>query len=187
MSPNKYLTLLLLFTLSCSSSKHISTLVSSTYDEVSNQTTYNVLPLGSVVIPGEWTKTTYNDVSNQQNFTMSNGVSTAIAINQASIYPFYQPQLSTHDLVREMYKWDAQYFAEQLGTETPILLEDSTQHFIIWQILSEPKGIDNYYLFGCENGIIFTVFLNAKEWDIQEKMNFLQTAYRNKTVGNCCN
>lgn len=49
-----------------------------------------------------------------------------------------------------MYQWDAQYFAEQLGAKTPILLEDTTNHFILWQILSEPKGIDNYYLFGCE-------------------------------------
>lgn len=46
----------------------------STYDEVSNQTTYSVLPFGSVVMPGEWTKTNYNDVSNQQNFLSAESI-----------------------------------------------------------------------------------------------------------------
>lgn len=187
MKTTPYLTLLLFFALSCSSSKRISTIESSTYDEVSNQTTYSVLPLGSVALPGEWQKTRYNDVSNQQNFLSADSIPTAIAINQASFYPFYKQHLTSHELVRAMYQWDAQYFAEQLGAKTPILLEDTTNHFILWQILSEPKGIDNYYLFGCENGIIFTVYIHTTKWDLKEKMNFLQTVYRSKTVGNCCN
>ena len=183
----KYFIFVLAVAISCTATKYVSTIESCVYDDKTNQTTYSVLPLGSTILPGKWTKTTFNEVSYQQNFKNIDSISSAVAISQASNYPFYKPKMTTNQIVTEMYEWDAKYWAQQAGAKTPMLKQDTINHFIIWQISSEKYGIDNYYLFGCENGIIFTVFINTKKWDLTKKMNFLETVYRDKKVGNCCN
>lgn len=44
-----------IFINSCSTSKYVSTVESNTFEEKTNQTTFNNLPLGSVTMPGKWT------------------------------------------------------------------------------------------------------------------------------------
>ncbi|MCC6369892.1 MAG: hypothetical protein IT236_02680 [Bacteroidia bacterium] len=173
---------------SCVPSKHITTIESCTYDDKTNQTTYNVLPFGAAVMPGKWTKTTFNKVSYQQHFKNADTISVSVAINQASNYPFYKPNMSSNEVVKAMYYWDAEYWAKQIGASTPLLKQDTLNHFLIWQILSDKNGYDvnNYYLFGCENGIVFTVFIATEKWNLTQKISFLQTVYSNKKVGNCC-
>ncbi|MGZ3920895.1 MAG: hypothetical protein ACXVO9_12790 [Bacteroidia bacterium] len=146
-----------------------------------------MLPFGSTNLPGKWTKTTFNKISYQQNFRNLDSISSAVAINQASNYPFYKPKMTSNQIVKEMYEWDSQYWGQQVGAKTPILKLDTINHFIIWQISADKNKVDNYYLFGSENGIIFTVFINTKKWDLTQKINFLQTVYSNKKVGTCCN
>ncbi len=168
--------------------KTISTIESNSYDDKINQTTFNKLPFGSIGIPGKWTKVSYNQVSGQHNFTNADSIFTAVAINRASSYPFYKRNMNSNETVKEFYEWDSQYLVGQINGERTIVKQDTTNHFIVWHIKAENKyNIDNHYLFGCENGIIFTVFIDTKKWSEQQKVNFLETVYKTKTVGNCCN
>lgn len=182
-----YVTLFIAVAVSCTTYNYVSTIESTKYDKNSDKTTYTVLPFGVVILPGKWNKTTFNNVSYQQNFKNVDSVSSAVCINQASNYPFYKPNMTSNQIVKEMYEWDAQYWAQRIGAKTPVLKSDTTNHFIIWQIKEEKYKVDNYYLFGCEKGIVFTVFINSQKWDSTEINSFLETVYRSKTVGSCCN
>jgi len=173
---------------SCMAPKAISTIESNNYDDKANQTTFTKLPFGSISIPGKWTKVSYNQVSRQHNFKNADSVLTAVAINQSSSYPFYKLNMTSNEVVKEFYEWDSKYLAENINGKRTIIKQDTVNQFIVWQITAdnEKYKVDNHYLFGSENGIIFTVFISTKKWTNEQKVEYLQTVYKNKTVGNCC-
>ncbi len=180
--------LLLAIVTSCMAPKAISTIESNIYDDKINQTTFSKLPFGSLSIPGKWTKFSYNQVSGQHNFKNLDSVMTAVAINRASSYSFYKPKMTSNDVVMAFYEWDSKYLADNIGGNRTIIKQDTVNHFIIWQITAdnEKYKINNHYLFGSENGIIFTVFVTTKKWTDEKKVEHLETVYKNKTVGTCC-
>ena len=186
---NRILTVLLIATLTfCTTNKYVSTIESDKYDDNIDQTIFTKFPLGTVTIPGKWTKISYNQVSGQHHFMNVDSAMTAIAINQASSYPFYKPKMTPNTIVQEFYEWDSKYLAEKIKGERSVIKRDTTNHFIIWQITAdtEKRKIDTYYLFGSENGIVFTILGPTKKWTNEQKVIFLETVYKNKTVGNCC-
>jgi hypothetical protein len=171
---------------SCMTSKYVSTIESINYDDKTNQTTFNKLPYGSISIPdGKWTKVSYNEISGQYNFKNVDSVFCAVLINTASGYPFYKPKMTSNEIVKAMYEWDSKYWAEQTGAKTSLLKQDTTSHSLIWQISIDKYKADNYYLIGSENGIIFTIMVDTKKWDLAQKTIFLETVYKNKKVGTC--
>lgn len=144
-------------------------------------------PFGSISLPGKWAKTFYNEISGQQNFINADSITVAVAINQASAYPFYTLGMSSNEIVDAMYVWDADYFKEQTGANTPLIKHDTVDHFIIWQIKADNRyKIDNHYLFGCEKNTIFSVFISTTKWSPAQKIEFLETAYQRKTIGTVC-
>lgn len=173
---------------SCMAPKAVSTIESNTYDTKTNQTTFNKFPFGSLSIPGKWTKISYNQISRQHNFKNADSVLTAVAINQTSSYPFYKPNMTSNEAVKEFYEWDSKYLADNINGNRTIIKQDTVNHYIVWQITAdnEKYKVDNHYLFGCENGIIFTVFIGTDKWTNEQKVEYLQTVYKNKTVGTCC-
>jgi hypothetical protein len=170
-------------------SKYVSTIESINYDDKTNQTTFNKLPYGSISIHGgKWTKVSYNEISGQHNFKNADSIFCAVLINRASSYPFYKPKMTSNEIVKAMYEWDSKYWTEQTGAKTPLLKQDTTNHSLIWQISLDNKyKVDNYYLIGSENGLIFTIMVDTKKWDLTQKIIFLETVYKNKKVGTCCN
>jgi len=165
----------------------VSTIESSNYDEKENQTTFIKFPFGSMSIPGKWTKVSYNQISFQHNFKNEDSVFTALAINQASSYPFYKPNMTSNELIKEFYEWDSKYLADLIKGNRTIIIQDTINHFILWQITADNEyQLDNHYLFGCENGIIFTILISTKKWTNEQKLNYLQTVYKNKSIGSCC-
>jgi hypothetical protein len=186
---NKIIALLLLMIVtSCTGSKSISTIESNHFDDKANLTTFTKSPLGSLSIPGKWTKISYNQVSMQHNFENADSVLTALAINQSTAYPFYKTNMTSNEVVKEFYEWDSKYLAENIQGTRTIIKQDTINHFILWQIKAdnEKYKVDNHYLFGSENGIIFTVFISTNKWTNEQKIEYLQTVYKNKTVRDCC-
>ncbi|HEY4799890.1 MAG TPA: hypothetical protein VII99_12495, partial [Bacteroidia bacterium] len=175
--------------ISCMAPKSVSTIESNSYDDKTNLTTFNKFPFGSISIPGKWTEVSYNKVSGQHNFKNTDSILTAVAINRASSYSFYKPNMTANNIVKEFYEWDSKYLADNINGNRTIIKQDTVNHFIVWQITAdnEKYKIDNHYLFGSENGIIFTVFISTKKWSNEQKTDFVQTVYKNKTVGTCCN
>ena len=147
-------------------------------------------PYGSLSLPGQWKKTDFNQNSGQQNFKNKDSLSTALLINRASGYPFYTKAMTSNLFVKAMYEWDANYLTARINGSSKIIKQDTVNHFIVWQITADNDKyqIDNLNLFGCENGIVFTVLApTAKKLTNEQKINFVRTIYENKTVGTWCN
>jgi|GEM_PF-429609 len=188
---NKIVPLILLIVLtSCigpkaTSTQPISTITSSNYDEKTNFTTYSKLPFGSISMPGEWTKSSYNQNSRQQFFKNEDDVSTAIAINKASSYSFYNSNMNSNQIVKEFYEWDSKYLADNIQGSRSIIKIDNDNHFIIWKLVAnnEQHNLNNYYLFGSENGIIFNLYVATDDWTEEQKIEYLVRAYNNRKVG----
>lgn len=174
---------------SCMGPKYVSTIVSDNYDERKDQTTYMKFPYGSLSLPGKWTKSSFNENSGQQNFKSKDSLSTALLINRASIYPFYVKGMTSNQFVKAMYEWDSKYFIDNIEASCTIIKEDTLDHFIVWKISAhnEKYNIENEYLFGCENGIVFTVFAPTRKLTAEQKIDFMESVYKSKTVGTCCN
>ena len=171
------------------STKYVSIIVSDYYDEKQDQTTYMKLPYGSLTLPGQWTKTSLNKISGQQNFKSKDSLSTALLINQTSSYPFYVKGMSSNEFLKAFYEWDSKYFIDNIKANCKIIKQDTINHFIIWEIIAhnDKYNIENQYLFGCENGIVYTVFAPTTKLTLEQKINFIESVYKNKTVGTCCN
>jgi hypothetical protein len=168
--------------------KTTSTLESTNYDSQLDETTYTSFPLGSLTMPGKWIKISYNKISGQYNFKNIDSVSSALAINKASVYPFYKRKMTANTFIKEMYEWDSQYMVARIKGIRSIIEHDTTTHFIIWRITDtkEIHNIDTYYLFGCENNILYSVMLDTDKWSQGEKVAFMKKIYSNKKIGKCC-
>ncbi len=182
------ITIILFFSIfiACSSTKSISTIVLDTYDAKTDLTTFEKSPLGSIKIPGKWTKTTYNELSKQYFFKNSDTILIAVAINLNSHYPFYSKGMTDNSFINEFYEWDSKFLADQIKGTRVILKNDTINHSIIWHLYNN-ENINSYYLFGIEKGKTFTIFITTAKWDESKKIKFLQTVYNNKIVLNCCN
>jgi len=136
-------------------------------------------------MPGEWTKSSYNQNSRQQFFKNEDDVSTAIAINKASSYSFYNSNMNSNQIVKEFYEWDSKYLADNIQGSRSIIKIDNDNHFIIWKLVAnnEQHNLNNYYLFGSENGIIFNLYVATDDWTEEQKIEYLVRAYNNRKVG----
>jgi hypothetical protein len=163
-----------------------STITTSEYDPARNETSYLVVPLGSAYIPGKWTKTHFNTVSNQQFFTNKDTIILALAFTPCTGYEFNTTgSKKGFDFVKAFYEWDSKYFVDQ-GLKRSVLETDSTNKFMIYRIYSESKGslIDTYFLAGEKNGSAsnFSITVTDK-WTNDEKVAFLKKLFLTKKEG----
>jgi hypothetical protein len=161
--------------------KRTSTIVSFDYDQVKNQTNYSVLPLGSVAIPGKWTKTRYNSVSNQQFFTNDESVEIAVAINRYDRYEFNEEgKAKGFAFVKAYYEWDSKYLVDQHGLKRSLLENDSLNNYLIYRIFS-PTGagkIDTYFLIGERRGNTNNLSISyTDKWSESKKIEFLRDLF----------
>lgn len=139
-------------------------------------------------LPGQWKKVNYNEVSKQHFFNDADSVLLGLAINPAKNYPFYKSGMPPNQIVQEMFNWDSNYFEENIGIKGKIIEQNTSKHFILWQVEGKQKDreFDNHLLFGSEKGIVFTVFVSTSKWSKEKKENFMRSVYESKTVGECC-
>ena len=165
--------------------KATSTIVSDKYDPKKDVTEFMKFPFGSVSLPGKWTRTTYNAVSGQYNFTNTDSVSVAVALNRAAQYPFYKKEMTADQFVQAMYEWDSDYLTQKINGKDTVITRDTVNHFITWRI-TNGEGINNHNLFGYENGVVFTVMVATEKWPDEKKVKFAETVYLNRIKGTCC-
>lgn len=156
----------------------LSTASGGEYDAKTNTTGYFVLPLGSVSLPGKWTKDHYNSVSNQQFFKNADSVSAAIAFTQCGNYEFSRKDLKDFAFVKAYYEWDSKYLAERLKVSREILVKDSLQQYIVWRLFG-PK-VESYFLFATKNCAVHNYYVATAKWTKEEKVKFLQDLYLKK-------
>jgi hypothetical protein len=164
--------------------KYVSTIVSQRYDEKNDQTTCTVLPFGSLPLPGKWTKTTYIQSSGQQNFENKDRSNIALLINRNSDYPFYKKGMSANTFVKDMYRRDSDYFVLQYNARCSIIKQDTSEHYIIWQIIAqnEKHKFDIIYL-AAKMILFLRLERRQKAYPFCKKLNLCNPFTETKTLG----
>ncbi|MFU8844909.1 MAG: hypothetical protein ACNA7V_13980 [Bacteroidales bacterium] len=162
-------------------SQRVSTIVGCNYDQKNNRTDYFEFPYGTISIPGNWEKTRYNPVSNQQFFSNHDSISIAIAFSRFDKYEFNtNGDHKGYDFVKAFYEWETEYFFDMFGFNTKVLVNDSIHKFILFQNYGQFEGatFNTYFLFGEKNGNVsnFSVMTTDK-WSEDEKVEFLKGLY----------
>ena len=161
---------------SCSASKSTSILYGDDYDIRKDTTTVTIFPYGAVRIPGKWTKTHENDVSQEHFFKGPDSATFAVALNPWDQFEFSNDELTTETFVQAFYEWDAAYLKEQTRGQVAIVKQDKARNFIIWKLTKPSKAID-YFLFGLKGKIAYNLYVESTAWDEVRKVELLEKIY----------
>ena len=156
---------------SCSTSK-TSLLISDTYNKTDNKTTLNLVPYGTIEMPGEWTKTTYNEISRQHFFVDSDSTTIAVTKNPQNKYPFYSDKMTNAEFTREFFAWEKQHY-EDKGFE----IEEKTidNNFIIWTVVG--KNTNTTFLYGAKNKFAYNFAIFTDNWSKNKQFEFLHLLF----------
>jgi hypothetical protein len=158
-----------------------SMIFSTTYDKKKDQTVQVMLPHGNIGIPGQWEKTSYNQVSKQHFF--KNGDSTILSVskNPANKYPFFKAAFSDQQLVSEFVKWDSEYWQQQ-GLTIKVLKDESEKGFIVWQAKADKAYATNtIFVFGCKKGFVYGFSATSKSWSEEKMQEFLTELFKSNS------
>lgn len=174
--------LITLLLTSCTTQR-ISTIVGGEYDAAKDVTEYFVVPFGSTKLPGKWEKIGYNNVSHQQFFKNSDGVTVAVVLGLCNKYEFNEDGLlHGFDFAKSFYEWESEYFKSQ-GFSSSLIESDKVNDFVVFRIYG--KDCDTYFLTCEKNGRIGSFSVNyTDKWSESEKIEFLKILYREFTEKN---
>ena len=168
----RYLTLLILgLTISCSTTK-TSMIVSDSYDQNKNITTLVLLPYGNIDIPGQWTKTKYNEVSRQHFFDDKDSTTIAVTKNPQEKYPFYIETITNKEFVRKFFEWEKDHYKQQ-GFE--IKEKSKSENFIVWTV--KGKNTNTIFLYGAKDGYAYNLGVFSDNWTEEKRIQFLKNLF----------
>ena len=147
-------------------------IVGDSYDENNNQTTLTIFPDGNILLPGKWTKTSFNHSSKQHFFKNNDSITVAVAKNKKENYPFYKPAQSDKDFLAEFTKWESEYFKSQ-GAAIHLLDDQAEKGYVLWKATIEKENINTIYLFGLKTGYAYNLLADSKTWADEKTKAFL--------------
>ncbi|MES2513803.1 MAG: hypothetical protein V4580_06635 [Bacteroidota bacterium] len=175
----KYLFFLIgLFFVPNTSAQNLSTTETVSYNSKTNTTQYIVFPIGSVSIPGLWTKERYNSVSGQQWFLNQDSIKLAVAFTTCNNYEFSKKNLKNLAFTKAYYEWDSNYLSERHQAKREIIVSDSIHEYIIWRLHNE--HYDSYFLVGTQKCNVHVYEVVSSLWKEDQKIKFLQDLYVTK-------
>lgn len=169
---------ILLFTISCQT-KQITMLVGYKYDKKNNQTTLTLSPFGNIVIPNQWTRTSFN-ASSKQHFFQDKELNTiSVAKNLKEKYPFYKATQNDKEFVNEFVKWEMEYFKSQ-GLEVRIIESKAENSYVIWNAKDKnatKDKVNTFFIFGVKNNFVYVFSGTSKKWSNEKIIEFLRNLY----------
>ena len=160
---------------SCKTSQQ-TMVVSTDYNEKDNKTTLTVFPYGNIVMDGKWEKVKYLPNSKQHFFTNSQNVTLAVSKNPKEKYGFYTPSMPDSTFTTEFYKWESDYWVQQ-GLEQKILSDQAKSGFIVWQVESVEKKVNNTFLVGSKRGFAYNFLVSSNNLPQDQKIRMLTSLY----------
>jgi hypothetical protein len=147
------------------------------YNKERNVTFYTVYPYGSIMIPGEWTRTRYNEQTSQQ-FFRRNSDSTIIGLGKNPRFKLscYKRGMSDYDVVVAFYKWDAQY-RESKGASVDLLKKNEERVYIVWQAAEKNKL--NTFLYGAKENLVYNFVVEGDSLSASSDVVFLEKLFAN--------
>jgi hypothetical protein len=147
-------------------------IIADSYDANKNVTTLTLLPYGNIVLPDKWTKTEYNQVSNQHFFKNNDSTTIAVTKNPKNKYPVFKPNQTDKEYVINLMNWDAEYWEKQ-GLTVRTVDDQSEKGYILWQAKSDEKNVNTIFLFGAKNGLAYNYSGTSKTWSETRIKDFL--------------
>ena len=175
----------LLLSTSCFTPGTFTVIYSADYDSIEKVTNYDKYPFGHVKMPGEWILEKYDQSNRTHFYRDTNQVSVGIGMYFCSATPFYQKEMSDSTYIMEYYKWDSEYWKEQINGNARIVETDSLNNTILWNLKDDNK-LNTFYLFGTRYHRSYYFYVSTDKWTDTEKISFLKTLYKNTEIYNCC-
>lgn len=164
----------------CFPSRYVQYLESCQYDPKTNITRFDRFPLGYVDIQGKWDKTVYNNYSKQQFFKNIDSVSIAVVIWPQNRYDLYKKREKDITFLKDYYNRNSQFIAEQSKGQWSIIKQDSIQQSYIICKFNNDSNVDTYYLYGLINSSFYNLYVKTKNWNEQQKVDFLERMFMHK-------
>ena len=159
--------------LSCSSSK-TSVVTADSYDKTKDQTTLGIIPYGNISMNGKWTKTSYNEVSQQHFFMNDEGTSIAITKAPKERYPFYIKNLTDYNFIEKFYQREFEHYSKQ-DIEIDKIETDKQKNYIIWKATG--NNINTTFLYGAKNNLAYNFSVMKGNWSDEKKIEFLKKIF----------
>ena len=170
----------LLVVLAGCAQKIISTVTSSNYNKNTNTTSYTVVPYGSALLPGAWTKARYVTSARQQFFRNNDSVVVSLAFGPGDKFEFSKEGLTGFPFVKAYYEWESRYMEKELGQKVSLVVTDSINKYLIARVYSDK--VNEFQLFGakdcgCKSGAFQHYTVTGRKISNDEMIKFLQDIY----------
>lgn len=130
------------------------------------------MPYGNIDIPGQWTKTKYNEISRQHFFIDDDSTSIAVTKNPQEKYPFYIENLEDLEFARKFYQWEKDHYEKQ-GFE--INEKTSGDNFMIWT--ANDNNTNTIFLYGAKNKMAYNFAIFTDNWMQKKQIEFLTSLF----------
>ncbi|MDR6300131.1 hypothetical protein [Mesonia maritima] len=158
--------------ISCSTTK-TSSIITENYNKEQDVTTLTLIPSGNILIPGQWTKTKFNELSKQHFFTNKESHSIAVAKNPQKTYPFYSENTSNEKFVRSFFKWEKEYYEKQ-GFK--INEKESGDNYVIWT--AKANNVNTIFLYGAKNNFAYNFSILTDDLSESKRVKFLKELFQ---------
>lgn len=148
-------------------------LVSDAYDKETNQTSLTLLPYGTITIPGQWTKTSYNEVSRQHFFIDTDSTSIAVTKNPQEKYPFYRDNLTDVEFAEKFFEWEREFYEKR-----SFLIDrqgEEGQNYVLWKASGE--NANTLFLYGAKNGFAYNFAVFSDNWSDEKRVEFVKKLF----------
>ena len=132
---------------------------------------------GILSIPGEWTLSSENKLTNQKFFRNKDSILLAITRNPMDKYSFYSVGMADTIFTQSFYEWESKHFEKQ-GLKTTVLERHKKNEYIIWSVSGKDK-IDATLLYGGKKNYGYALsILEPRQLTLNEKKAFLIQLFR---------
>lgn len=139
----------------------VTILVGSQYYPSKDSTNYMCLPYASVNIPGEWRRTSFNQIDNQQFFKNNENTIISLAFSSNNRYEFNQDGAKEDvDFAYAYYEWDTQFHIEENNYKRLFLECDTLNNYVIYELYKDNSDTIYFRVGTYHHKIVYIYTIN---------------------------
>lgn len=132
----------------------------------------------SLIIPGDWSLSSENKLTNQKFFRNADSLLLAITKNPVQKYGFFVAGMNDATFTEAFYRWEASHY-QKIGYDVRTLQESAKQDYVLWS--AKGKDIDAILLYGAKKGFGYNISMleRQKLTEVQVTSFLIQTFKQN--------
>jgi hypothetical protein len=132
---------------------------------------------GIISIPGDWTLSSENKLTNQKFFRNKDSVLIAITRNPMEKFSFYSPGMADTLFTQSFYEWESKHFERQ-GFTVSIVEKHRNNEYIIWSVKGK-ENLDATLLYGGKKNFGYALsLLEPRTFTMNQRKAFLIQLFR---------